>query len=110
MEPPSKVTELRSFLELANYYRRFICRYSIITAPLTDLLKKNHKWDWIVKCQEAFKELTKAMMAELVLALPIFTLQTSLSGGSIDARWHLIAFESNKLNDTELHYTIQEKR
>ena len=39
-EPPTKVTELRSFLGLVNYYRRFIKGYSNITSPLTDMLKK----------------------------------------------------------------------
>ena len=42
--PPSKVVELQSFLGLANYYRKFIQRYSKKVAPLTDLLKKDKKW------------------------------------------------------------------
>ena len=50
-EPPTKVTELRSFLGLVNYYRRFIKSYSAVAAPLTDLLKKNRAWDWNSKCQ-----------------------------------------------------------
>ena len=42
---PTKVTELRSFLGLANYYRRFIKGYSKIVSPLTDFLKKDRAWD-----------------------------------------------------------------
>ena len=42
---PTKVTEFRSFLGLANYYRRFIKGYSKIVSPLTDLLKKDREWD-----------------------------------------------------------------
>ena len=50
---PSKVVELRSFLGLANYYRRFIQGYSKKIAPFTDLLKKDKKWVWTNACQEA---------------------------------------------------------
>ena len=51
---PTKVTELRSFLVLANYYRRFIMGYSKISCPLKVLLKKERKWEWDVECQVAF--------------------------------------------------------
>ncbi|KAG8383794.1 hypothetical protein BUALT_Bualt04G0050700 [Buddleja alternifolia] len=51
---PSKVANLRSFFGLANYYRRFIKGYSKIVNPLTDLLKKDQKWEWTMKCQSAF--------------------------------------------------------
>ena len=47
---PTKVTELRSFLGLANYYRRFIKGYSKRVSPLTDLLKKDNPWDWSMQC------------------------------------------------------------
>ncbi|GJX32362.1 putative retrotransposon gag domain, aspartic peptidase domain protein [Tanacetum coccineum] len=53
-ESPTKVTELRSFLGLVNYYRRFIMGYSAIASPLTNLLKKNKAWIWDEECQAAF--------------------------------------------------------
>nr|GFB21668.1 uncharacterized protein [Tanacetum cinerariifolium] len=56
-EPPTKVTELRSFLGLVNYYRRFIMGSSAIASPLTDLLKKNQAWIWDEECQVAFESL-----------------------------------------------------
>jgi len=43
-EPPTKVNKLRSFLDLVNYYRRFIKSYSTTTTPLTDLLRKESGW------------------------------------------------------------------
>ena len=43
---PSKMTELQSFLSLANYYKRFIKGYSNMVSPLTNLLKKDNQWDW----------------------------------------------------------------
>ncbi|XP_050365527.1 uncharacterized mitochondrial protein AtMg00860-like [Argentina anserina] len=54
-EPPTKVHDLRSFLGLVNYYRRFIKGYSATIAPLTNLLKKNKTWKWTTECQEALK-------------------------------------------------------
>ena len=51
---PTKVTELRSFLGLANYYWRFIKDYSKMASPLSDLLKKDKHWEWSDDSQEAF--------------------------------------------------------
>ena len=45
-EPPTKVTKLRSFHGLVNYYRQFIKSYSTIASPLTNLLKKGEVWIW----------------------------------------------------------------
>ena len=67
---PTNVKELRSFLGLANYYRRFVDGYSRRATPLTELLKKGMIWAWTHKCAEAFRSLKEAMMKDPVLALP----------------------------------------
>ena len=64
---PTKVIELRSFLELANYYRRFVKGYSNIASPLTNFLKKNQAWDWDIEYRMAFESLKQAMSKEPVL-------------------------------------------
>uniref|UniRef100_A0A3Q7FIK2 Reverse transcriptase/retrotransposon-derived protein RNase H-like domain-containing protein n=1 Tax=Solanum lycopersicum TaxID=4081 RepID=A0A3Q7FIK2_SOLLC len=72
-QAPTKVPELRSFLGVANYYRRFIFNYSAIAAPLTDLLKKDRDWHWSEACQAAFDRLKAVVTEEPVLALPDFS-------------------------------------
>ena len=116
-EPPTKVTELRSFLRLVNYYRRFIRGYSTITTPLIDMLKKGKVWEWSRVCQKAFDRLKRAITEKPVLALPDQTkpyeVQTDASdfaiGGVLMQDGHPVAFENRKLNDTERRYTVQEK-
>ncbi|KAL0420224.1 UNVERIFIED_CONTAM: Retrovirus-related Pol polyprotein from transposon [Sesamum latifolium] len=69
-EIPSKIIDLRSFLELANYYRRFIEGYSKIVNPLTNILKKDQKQEWTVAYNDAFRLLKQAISSQLVLKLP----------------------------------------
>jgi len=59
-------------LGLANYYRRFIKGYGKKTTPLLDLLKKNHRWEWLVDCQQAFEKLKTTVVSTPVLGLPDF--------------------------------------
>ena len=63
------MTELRSFLGLANYYRRFIKGYSKLACPPRDLLKKERKWEWDAECQVVFQKLKDAITLEPVLRL-----------------------------------------
>ncbi|XP_055835181.1 uncharacterized mitochondrial protein AtMg00860-like [Solanum dulcamara] len=72
-EVPTTVTELRSFLGLANYYRRFISAYSAKASPLTELLKKNKSWVWSEDCKEVFEDLKAVVTEEPILALPNFS-------------------------------------
>jgi hypothetical protein len=48
------ITEVRSFLGLAGYYRRFIEEFSKISKPMTSLLEKGREFKWDEKCQESF--------------------------------------------------------
>ena len=51
------MSEVRSFLGLAGYYRKFVEGFSRIAAPLIKLTRKDVKYDWVNACQESFKEL-----------------------------------------------------
>ena len=62
--------EIRSFLGLAGYYRRFIEGFSKLDKPMTALLQKNIKFVWSKKCQANFEELKKRLTTTLVLVLP----------------------------------------
>ncbi|KAL0299854.1 UNVERIFIED_CONTAM: Gag-Pol polyprotein [Sesamum calycinum] len=61
---PKNVTEFRSFLGLANYYRRFLEGFSRRATPLTALLKKGRDWNWSKECQVAFDDLKQAMISD----------------------------------------------
>ena len=69
-EPPKNVPELRSFLGLAGYYRRFVKGFSIIAAPLTKILRKHVEYKWIEACQSSFEELKVKLTTTPVLASP----------------------------------------
>jgi hypothetical protein len=67
---PTTVHEVRSFLGLAGYYRRFIPDFSKIAKPMTSLLQKDHKFTWIEECEAAFSTLQKLLTTAPVLAQP----------------------------------------
>ena len=59
--PPTTVSQIRSFLGLAGYYRRFIEGFSKIAKPMTELLKKDKKFEWTTDCEKSFTELKKRL-------------------------------------------------
>jgi hypothetical protein len=67
---PATVTEVRSFLGLAGYYRRFIEGFSKKAKPMIELFKKNQKFVWTTECEDSFKELKTRLTSAPVLVLP----------------------------------------
>ena len=68
-ECPKSVTEIRSFVGLAGYYRRFIEGFSKIVAPLTQLTRKDQPFAWTDRCEESFKELKQRLASTPVLVI-----------------------------------------
>ena len=68
-ETPKSATEIRSFLGLAGYYRRFIEGFSKLALPLTKLNCKARAFVWDVHCEESFAELKKRLASAPILTL-----------------------------------------
>ena len=108
-ETPTSVTEIRSFLGLAGYYRRFIESFSQKAAPMTKLLRKGTHFVWNEACENSFQELKKRLTTAPVLALPepgkAFTVYLELVWGCVlmqDGR--VIAYASRQLKPHEQNY------
>ncbi|KAH0776452.1 hypothetical protein KY290_007863 [Solanum tuberosum] len=67
---PTSPTDIRSFLGLAGYYRRFVEGFSSIASPLTRLTQKTMKFQWSEACEKSFQELKKRLITAPVLTLP----------------------------------------
>ena len=69
-ESPKSATEIRSFVGLAGYYRRFIEGFSKIVAPLIQLTQKDQPFTWTDKCEESFQELKRRLTSAPILVIP----------------------------------------
>ena len=69
-KPLKNVSEVKSFLGLAGYYKKFVKGFSRIATPLTKLTRKYVKYDWVDACQQSFEELKGRLTSTPVLALP----------------------------------------
>jgi hypothetical protein len=109
---PTTVSEVRSFLRLAGYYRRFIPNFSRIVKPITELLKKGNKYAWSEACDEAFKHLKKLLTTSHVLAKPNTTKSFDVYcdasgtglGGVLMQEGRVISYSSRQLRCHVEHY------
>ncbi|KAK1684539.1 hypothetical protein QYE76_045387 [Lolium multiflorum] len=72
-QAPTTQTEVRAFLGLAGYYRRFVEGFSSIARPMTQLLKKDKKFEWTDKCEESFQQLKSRLASAPILIMPDIT-------------------------------------
>ena len=115
---PRNLHELRSFIGMCAYYRRFIEKFSFIAGPLHDLTKKNVKYVWSNKENESFEKLKAKLISQPVLILPDlskpFEVQCDACGHCLGAvllqEGHALAYESRRLNDQEKDLGIYEKK
>jgi hypothetical protein len=110
-KPPTMVSEVRSFLGLAGYYRRFIPNFSKIVKSITELLKKGNKYLWSEACNEAFKHLKKLLTTSPVLVqadtTKPFDVYCDASGtglgGVLMQEGRVISYSSRQLKRHEEH-------
>ncbi|WVZ81646.1 hypothetical protein U9M48_029000 [Paspalum notatum var. saurae] len=113
---PETVTEIRSFLGLAGYYRCFIKDFSKTAKPMTSLTKKNAKYLWDPKCEEAFMSWKKSLTSAPVLAQPDvtkpFDVYCDASGNGLGCvlmqEGRVIAYASRRLRKHEANYATHD--
>jgi hypothetical protein len=122
-ERPKTKKQVRSFLGMVNFYRRFIPSCATLTSPLSDLTKKNSSnvVQWGDKQEEAFEELKRLLSQEPILKLPNidlpYIIQTDASNTGIgavllqeyDGIKHPICYISRKLLQREQNYSVGER-
>ncbi len=114
---PSNVTELRRFVGLASYYRRYIKHFSTIAEPLLHLTNKGSMVYWSPGCQKAFNEFKERLQSPPILICPDFsiefTLYTDASDSGLGAVFQqnnqVVAYASRTLNRAEKRYSVIEK-
>ncbi|CAH8585581.1 unnamed protein product, partial [Dicrocoelium dendriticum] len=122
---PANVDELRSFLGLASYYRRFVKGFSEIAAPLNTLLQKGKTFEWTVECRNSFDRLRESLCAAPVLVFPDlspnageFILDTDASDQAIgavlsqkgqDGIERVVSYSSRSLSARERNYCTTRK-
>ena len=114
---PQNSKEVKQFLGLSSYYRRFIRKFAAIAQPLTALTRNGVVFEWTEDCQAAFDSLKQSLTTAPVLCYPAFDLPFVLSVKGIgailsqvqrDGQCHPVAYASRSLTAAERNYDITE--
>ncbi len=122
MAVPSSVSQVRSFLGLASYFRRFVPNFSVIVEPLQSLTRLHVPFRWSSECRQAFDLLKSILTSSPALRhphfLPTFYLSTDASAFAIggvleqpaaDSSLHPIAYVPRRLTTPECNYAVYER-
>jgi len=120
---PKNIKDVRKFLGLANYYRRFIKDFAWVARPMNMLTRKDVKWQWRREQQQAFDEFKKIFITRPGLVAPDldkeFRVEADASnyatGGALSVKcsnrmWRPVTFISKSLSDMERNYEIYDKK
>ncbi len=118
---PRTVTEVRAFVGLCSYYRRFVRNFAVVAAPLHALTQKGAVFNWSSECEEAFRSLKHALSSPPIVAHPIFTLPFLLYTdashdcvGSVlaqmqEGKERVIAYASHALTPSEKKWSTYDR-
>ena len=118
---PRNVSQVRSFLGFANYFRRIVCHYAELAKPLDQITGRHSVFSWNEERQQAFEDIKSALITAPVLHLAdvskpfrIHTDASDIALGAVllqeyDDNWHPVAYASRKLSPAEKNYTIMER-
>ena len=113
---PKNVSNIKSFMGITRYYRKFIEGFSKISYPITSLQKKGKKFEWTKKCEESFNKLKHLLTTSPILKNvdPLKDLVVCTDacnqglGGVLLQDNYGVAYESRKLKDHEKNYATHD--
>ena len=109
---PNSVFKIHGFLGLAGYYMRFMEDFSLLAAPMTRLTRKEVRFDWDDRCEEAFQELKKRLTSAPILIVPDrgqrYTMYCGASRAELGCvlmqSMRVVAYGSRQLKNHEQNY------
>ncbi|OMJ08900.1 Retrovirus-related Pol polyprotein from transposon [Smittium culicis] len=120
--PPRNVKEVKSFVCLGSYFRKFLERYSDVVESIQALVKKGTRWEWKSECQESFERIKSMLTNARILKQPEqnkkFVLSTDASITAVgavleqendDGELQPVAYYSRKLQSAERNYMYYER-